>query len=309
MTRRVMPALVMCFIGLSLLPARAAKVYINEPRPFGHFIGDIVTRHIVVELEPGEVAVDPASIPRKGPVAYWLDLRDVSVDDKTDNGGRLSLGLEYQGFYSALQPKILEIPGFKLRVRSVGGSARNVSVPPARVMFSPLREIVPETKPDNPADEMRPDASAAALPERAYRIKALLAAVAVCLAGLLLAHRYSVFPFRTRRGRPFTRAARQIGWDIAEEDIDDDRYRELLLVIHRAIDETAGRRVLPTDLNEIATNFAAIDENRDHVEDFFNVSKVAFFSGRTSDAREKLPATNLKKLIVDLAAAERRLAV
>ncbi len=309
MTRAVMPAVVVCFIGLSLFPAHAAKVYIDEPRLFGHFIGDIITRRIIVELEPGGESVDPASIPRKGHVAYWLDLRDVNVDDKTDDAGRLSLDLEYQGFYSALQPKILEIPGFKLRVRSTEGSPRSVSVPPARVMFSPLREIVPETKPDNPAEEMRSDAAAIALPERAHGIKALLAAIAVCLSGLLLTHHYSVFPFRTRRSRPFTRAARQIAWDIAEDDMDDRRYRELLLVIHRAIDETVGRRVLPTDLNEVARNYAAIGENRTRVQEFFDASKVAFFSGRTSDARKELPATNLKRVIDDLASAERRFAI
>lgn len=309
MTRLIVHALAAYLFGFALSSAQAAKVYIEEPRPFGHFIGDVVTRHVTVELEPGEDRVLPASLPRKGPVAYWLELRDITVDNKTAEGGRLSMRLEYQGFYSALQPKVLEIPGFKLRVRSVGGEQSDLMVPAVKVMFSPLREIVPEEKPDDPADALRPDASATPLRERPHRLATLIAAVALGVLSLLLAHRYSVFPFGARRGRPFTRAAREFGRAMVVDDVDDDRYRELLLVMHRAIDEAAGRRVLPTDLNEIASSNAAIDEHRDRVEGFFNASKDAFFSGRTSDARESLPATNLKRLMDDLAAAERRLAI
>jgi len=309
MTRPIVASAVVILLGLALSPAHAAKVYIDEPRPFGHFIGEVVTRTVTVELDPGEESVLPASIPRKGPVAYWLELRDIWVDDKTADGGGLSMRLDYQGFYSALQPKVLDIPGFKLRVRSAGGELRAVTVPPAKVLYSPLREIVPEENPVVPADILRPDAMAAALPERPHRRSALLAAALVGLLALLLAHRYSLFPFGTRSGRPFTRAARAMRWTTANHEVDDHRYRELLLVVHRAIDEAAGRRVLLTDLDQIARTNAAIDEHRGRVAGFFKASRVAFFSGRTSEAREELPATELQELMDDLAAAERRLAV
>ncbi|GJE62541.1 hypothetical protein MPOCJGCO_4674 [Methylobacterium trifolii] len=70
--------------------------------------------------------IQRASLPRPGPVAYWLDLRAVAVEEtRQGDGNRIRLRLTYQSFYAALDARTLEMPGASLaRVTAKPGISR-----------------------------------------------------------------------------------------------------------------------------------------------------------------------------------------
>ncbi|GJE62540.1 hypothetical protein MPOCJGCO_4673 [Methylobacterium trifolii] len=108
---------------LSLLLAGAAQaqvrsVEVRSPRAFGYFLGDLVQAQADIVVDAG-FTIQRASLPRPGPVAYWLDLRAVAVEEtRQGDGNRIRLRLTYQSFYAALDARTLEMPGFAVTLAS-----------------------------------------------------------------------------------------------------------------------------------------------------------------------------------------------
>ncbi|MCZ7153695.1 hypothetical protein, partial [Salmonella enterica] len=65
-------------LALAPLPAAAQLrgVELRTPRAFGYFQGDLVQVQAEIRTDPGFTLQRP-SLPKPGPVTYWLDLRDV----------------------------------------------------------------------------------------------------------------------------------------------------------------------------------------------------------------------------------------
>ncbi|WP_204279057.1 hypothetical protein, partial [Klebsiella aerogenes] len=75
---------------------------------FGYFLGDLVETQVDILADPG-LRVQRASLPSPGPVTYWLDLREVAVEEANVGGAaRTRLRLTYQNFYAALDARSLE---------------------------------------------------------------------------------------------------------------------------------------------------------------------------------------------------------
>ena len=62
------------------MPAEAqiGSVVVRAPRPFGLFVGDRFDASVEIEAADG-FAPQAASLPKPGPLTYWLDLTAVSV--------------------------------------------------------------------------------------------------------------------------------------------------------------------------------------------------------------------------------------
>ncbi|MFD1355738.1 nonribosomal peptide synthetase MxaA, partial [Methylorubrum suomiense] len=85
----------------------------------------------------------------------------------------------------------------------------------------------------------------------------------------------------------------------------DARDREALLVLHRAVDATAGRRVLADDLPLFLDRHPAFRGQADDLARFFAASRRAFFGRETEAAARTLPLPEIETLLARLAAAER----
>lgn len=313
---RLVAAAIAC---LCLLPASALggieAVNVYEPRGFGYFLGDVVERRVEV-VTTGETELFVSSLPRPGALTYWLDL--VAIDHKLRRAGARTITditLKYQVFYSALEAKRLEIPAFPLRFKGAGGGdansdagEREAAVPALEIIVSPLREIVlgdvmPE-KTKEIADILRPDARPQ--PIRMRRTELLLggslAALAASVLGLLW--HYAKWPFGSRAGRPFTRADQRIR-RLDLRDGDDHGYRESLLILHRAFDDSFGRRVFASDVAAFLAKRPGFSGLAPRLKAFFETSRLYFFSGARGAAAEKLPADAIRQLAADLAREER----
>jgi len=274
-----------------------------EPRAFGYFLGDVVRREVRLDLAPG-AKLERGTLPRPGPVNYWLELRAVDVDENAASGGtRVRIKLSYQAFYSALDPRQLEIPGFVLSIVSDAGSER-ARVPPFNFVMSPLREIFPGKESDAKSVLLRPDLTPQRVSTANARTAIVIAAPIGLVALILLAMHYAWWPFHRRPGRPFTEAARFLRSN-APNLIGDGGYRAALLKMHRAFDRAAGHRVLPDDLGDFLKTHPQFASLTGDIDRLFGASRAAFYANDVSKARAQMPIEDLTQLGSRLGAIER----
>lgn len=280
-----------------LAAAEQPAVHMTEPRGFGYFVGDTLTRTAEVAVSQGE-QFSPASLPAAGQLAYWLELRNVETDETTRGGVRhLSLRLTYQMFYVPIDTRRLVIPASNVEI--TGGAAnRIVTVPAFTLLASPIREIYPEKSGETTATFLKDDATAQRLPTAWARTAALLSALASILALVLLAYHRAWWPFHKRAARPFTEAARTVASH-------RQSYAAALIALHRAFDRAQGERLLAADVDRFFVLRPEQTAARGDVERFFAASRTFFFAGDAVAAEAALPRSALERLAHDLAVNER----
>jgi mxaA protein len=301
--------LALVFLLMSAPPyARAAQpqavVTASEPREFGYFVGDVFRRDIDI-VAPDPYRLDSASQPKPRRLNYWLELRDATVTETRLTGGRrYHLVLDYQTFYVPLSPTRLTVPEVQLRF-SAGDDSVEAEVPPFSFTMSPLREVQPEQPEEGPAGYLRPDAVPRIQSARAARTGFSAGLVAFLLGLVLLAYHRAWWPFRARPHRPFTRAESAIRRRLAH-GADPDTYRHGLLDLHRAFDQSAGRRLLAEDVPEFLAAHREFQSLREEISRFFASSRRAFFGSDPEGAAETMPFGAVAELGARLSEVERR---
>ncbi|WP_284246793.1 nonribosomal peptide synthetase MxaA, partial [Methylobacterium haplocladii] len=277
-----MRRLALLLLALIALPgslqAQVRSVEVRTLRPFGYFVGDLVRVQVDIMVDDG-FTVQAASLPQPGPITYWLDLRDIAVEETAeDDARRIRLHLTYQSFYAALDARTLEIPGFALTVasdRKDGVTSAKAQVPAWSINVSPLREIQPPPRED-PTEYMRPDGRTAPLEVApSLRWAGVFAGLAL-LALAVLARDRAWGPFGRRRGRAFAGVQRNLRTLVRRPD-HEAAYREALIALHRGLDETDGRRVLADDLPAFLDRHPAYRQQESGLARFFTASRLAFF--------------------------------
>jgi mxaA protein len=301
-------------LGATPACAGIAAVNVYEPRAFGYFIGDTLERHVQVITTDGTELFTEA-LPHPGPLTYWLDL--VSVDQKTgESGGRKTydITLKYQTFYSALEATKVEIPAVPLKFSEAkdnspkaGLSAPTASIPAFKFLMSPIRDIVLQSL--NPGenteigDVLRPDVKARTISTNSTLKLLAISFIALVLSAAGLLRHYAKWPFARRPGRPFTIADRKIG-DL-DEGNRDLAYRDSLIILHRAFDDSVGRRVFAADVPELLKQRHQLAKLTPSLHRFFESSRLYFFSQDRSAAEANFPIEDLRRLASDLARQER----
>ncbi|MDI4655292.1 nonribosomal peptide synthetase MxaA [Xanthobacter autotrophicus] len=292
----------MCLAAASV---RAATVELFAPRPFGYFLGDLITLEAVVTLDPG-FRLEPGSLPRPRPVTYWLDLRRAELADLPQVNGarRYRLTLTYQTFYAPLETRGLDIPAVPLTARD-GDHVLNLTVPAWSFASSPLRSLIAGGGANPMA--LQPDIAPRPHPlrtdlRRAGGAAALSLACALGLAGLR-----GWGPFGRRRP-PFSAAARDMRRMLAAPPA-AEAYSKALLRLHRAFDAAAGRRLLADDVPDFLAAAPHLATAADTIARFFHASRVAFFGQGPDAAMAEMAPEALLSLARRLAVAERKGAV
>lgn len=299
--------LLLILLGASVTAqAQVRAVEIRTPRPFGYFLGDLVRAQVDLVVEPGFTVQRP-SLPQPGALTYWLDLRDVAVTQSASGDGRrIRIDLTYQNFYAALDARTLEIPGFTVTLvdeTDRGATTAKAEVPPWSFNISPLREIQPPTR-DDPRTYLRPDGQASPRDPRPLLMGAAGSAFLALLALAELARDRTWWPFGARRSRPFGVAARHIR-ALARRADPDSAYGEALMALHRAVDSTAGRRVLADDLDGVLARRPAFQREAAALSRFFEASRQTFFGPGPEAGRRMVPLRDVAALARRLAQAER----
>jgi mxaA protein len=284
--------------------ARAPVLSVSDTRPFGYFIGDAIHREVVLRLAPGDV-LDTASLPRPGPLNYWLELSTADLSTGSEGDDTLyRLSLVYQTFYAPLDTRALVIPAFELKV--TGAQDSEVNVPAFSFLMSPIRQLFTDKgQSSDTVTKLRPDLAAPR--EATGRERTLMLVSGLFALGALagLAWHNAWWPFHRRPARPFTDAARFLRTNAARLQ-GASGYRAALLKLHRAFDLAAGRRVLADDVAEFLRQHPEFAPYSGEVERLFASSRQAFFANEVDQARTAMPLPALAELSTRLSAAERR---
>ncbi|OCC05474.1 hypothetical protein BA190_08650 [Labrys sp. WJW] len=277
-------------------------IAIKADRDIGYFVGDLM--HVSVEFVVAEnTALDRASLPRPGPINYWLDLRSIGFkEERVGEGVRYDLALVYQNFYNALDARQLEIPSFRIVLTQAGKSVP-IDIPAWAIGVSPLREVVPPQK-DDPKDYLRADRGA---PQRSIRPYWTAAAVFIGLAFLALVGllwRLCWWPFQPRPSQAFIRAAKRVR-QLRRERGGDPAYLQALQALHKGIDQTDGTSIFAEDLDLFVTRHPTYLPLKASLAKFFSASRLAFFGTEASGAQIDLPFDAVDDLARQLARIER----
>ena len=270
--------------GAEAAPAPAAAV-VEQPRPFGHVVGDVLTQRVLL------VADRPASASLPGPqrLSAWLERRTARVERAAD--GRRWLVVDYQLVNAPQSLATVRIPAWRL----AGDATQPALLVPAWPVG--VSAITARAAPGTSAWQLRPDRPAPAIATRPLRLRLALAAAALAAwlaawAGWLAWRRW-----RDAMTQPFAAASRALRRV-------DDGHPSAWRALHEAFDRTAGEVLRVSTLPRLFERTPQFEPLRDRIEAFYAQSAARFFGD--AQARPGADAASPRALCRDLRRIERR---
>jgi mxaA protein len=260
---------------LLTLRAAAAKggpsLEVVEPRAFGYTVGDVLQRRVLLQL-PAGWALDLSSLPQTRRPGQALELRAARLDGR-------ELRLDYQVFLAPTDVRTLEIPPLQLRLAGPAGE-QFLRLDAWPVTVAPLVPI--EVSPRTGLGKMRPDTPPPPVSTETRRLRLALYAAALVLVSGYLVHVYVGLPWWGRLQRPFAQAWRSLRRLPAAAS--GPQQREALLILHRALNASAGEVVFESGLADFIARQPRFAPLHDRLADFFRHSHDEFFAGRGGQA-------------------------
>jgi mxaA protein len=269
----------------SPVPAAAA---VEQPRAFGHVLGDVLTQRIL--LQSGDQDVGTIAMPSTGRIGVWFERRNPRIE--TDAEGRRWMAIDYQITNAPQTLTTIALPALALISRS--GAA--LQVPEWPVSVSPLTPQTAFATGDLQA--LRPDRQARAAAVAPLRRQMTWALGLLALTLLAWFGWWQWRNWREAARLPFARAWSEMQRSKTIE-IDDNAHAWLCL--HRALNETAGQVVHAGSLPGLLARAPHLQPLKPQLERFYQHSGERFFASYAADAR--FPLLDLCR---ELYRAERR---
>ena len=249
----------------------------HDPRAYGYFVGDIVTRRIDLQI-PAGLQLDQESLPRVGRQGQALELRRADWDSR-----HATLTMDYQVFIAPREVRTLEMPPVSLRFNGTP-RAQTLRIEAWPVTVAPLVPV--EASPRNGLGELRPDAAAPLIDTRFVKGRLVVYGVVAALLLAYLAHVYLALPWWARRARPFGRAYGELRGLSASSS--PEQVRAGMQALHQALNLTAGQVLFEKDIAAFVVAHPRFGPMQAEWADFFQRSRRAFFGDAldaTVDAR------------------------
>jgi mxaA protein len=284
-----------CFAAIFPAHAQVVSVqFLTPTRDFGYFVGDVLSTDAIITVAPGTV-LDMRSLPVPGPLKGGIELRRIDAQQAAEGEPpRIRIHAEYQNFVAPEQVTAAELPGFAVQF-TAGPAHATARIPAFAFHVSPLR-VAQRSVAD--AGDLRPNRAIPPLPEAGLAARFTASLILALAFFLSLASGRGWLPGPRGAKRPFALAASRIA-RLSADAHSAARYLEM----HRAFDATAGRRVLPRDLDDFLSNHPHFADLRQDIAAFFRASESRFF------ARETAPepaGADIAKLAKSLRRRERR---
>lgn len=254
-----------------------AVVRTDEPRAYGHAVGDVIERLVDLDVPAGRRIADDAW-PRPGRVDAWFELRDSA---RLERSAGWTLRLRYQLINAPRKVATLALPPLRLALLDAQGAPtkETLDVPEWPVSASPLTAEVVLSRAG--LDVMQPDIAPAPEPvvPIAWRLALWSALAALALAALAL-RRWPRLAF-WRRDAPFrdaladlARLAREARRAPADAHARGAACRRL----HAAFDRSAGCALFAQKLDALYTRRPQFAPLAGEIEAFYAASRRAFFA-------------------------------
>ena len=235
---------------------------IEQPRDFGHFVGDVLVQRVFVDAGDSLEAKD---LPPPDRVSQWFERRASRLEH--DSQGRTWLVIEYQLINSPSITRYASLPALRLRLKS----GRTVEIPQWPVSMSPLVVSDGSSNPPPLRDDHVP-VSVPAAPIRRQAFAWLLAASALTVTwGLWLLWRNR----RDAESLPFASTYRLLSnLSSAGAASGPDAW----IAMHRALNIVAGRVIHQESLSALFDRAPELEPLRAEIQRFYTVSSARFFS-------------------------------
>ncbi|MBX9715077.1 MAG: hypothetical protein K2X42_00650, partial [Burkholderiaceae bacterium] len=269
-------------LSVALADARDAaswEVRIDEPRPYGHSVGDIVRRQVVVDIAPG-YSLDEATLPVVGRHGVPIELRRLTHHQGRAGGGqRLEMTLEYQVLISPREVRTFELPPIVLGFKG-GPRPQDVRIDAWPLTVSPLVPV--EVSPRRGLGDLQPDAAPPLIDTGAgpWRLAGYGVLAMPGLAYLALV--YLGLPWFGRRRRPFNiawRALKALPRQPSAEPMSPQQRRVAFQRLHEALNQTAGEVVFEHSIERFVAGQPHFVGLRGDLALFFQRSRAEFFGG------------------------------
>jgi mxaA protein len=252
---RIACAMAALFVATSAFPAATAVV--EQPRPFGYVVGDVMTQRVLLEIGGQELA--PAALPKAERVNVWLERRSARIETLPD--GHRWLAIDYQVINAPQSLTTVNLPAFELQGAPDGATLRIAAWPISVNALTSGGSI--ELRPDRPAPAI---ATAPIRRQIAIWSSAFLLVLAAWPGWLAWRN------WRAAAARPFAHALREMRHL-------DGTAPEAWRALHRAFDQTAGRVVQSSTLPALFERVPQLQSLRPEIERFFAQSRELFFGG------------------------------
>lgn len=257
------------FFGLPLQAqdSETIRSNIEQPRPYGYVVGDIVEQTIILEA-PSSYGIDIESLPKIGRVNGWLERRLADQRQSASrHGKRHEIRLRYQLMKAPTEVTMVPLPELAITF-SDAGKPVNHHIPAWPVTVAPL---TPEfVLASDGLEEMRPSAPAPLIPTGGLSMRVASYVVGLSLIFLYALYRRFGVPFLARNNGPFARALRRL------------RRRgptgDAMQALHRAFDETAGASVVTSSLETFLRTHPQFANHGNAIREFFHRSERQFFA-------------------------------
>jgi mxaA protein len=248
--------------------AASLEARVEQPRSFGHVIGDLVTQRVL--LDAGGKEFVPAELPATGRAGVWFERRAVRID--ADARGRRWLTVTWQIMNSPRALTVATLPAWKLKSRN---SNDELSVPEWPMSLAPLTPEEPFARAG--LGGLRPDRAATPIPlapiQRGFAIGVAGFILCLCAWGGWWLWR----GWRASSQQPFAVACREM-------KTADDGAPEAWHALHRAFDRTAGRAVRQESIDLLFQRAPQFLPMRASIERFYAQSGARFFGGQTPES-------------------------
>lgn len=286
-------------------------------RDNGYTLGDMIAMHVEFNLAKGLV-FDLNSVPLKGPVNNWLDLRNVAmVEAKNGDGGsKISIDFTWQIFGTVEHAQTLKIPAIQLQTippteNTKGEPAKNdaakaannkalvkpliISIPAQSFNLSP---VLPPTVTEN---WHRPHAPPLRFNERTPLTFAITSLGLSLLCGVIWLWLQDKISWLPRNPGPITQLARQL----RQQNIGQVFTAENLRTIHAGLARAAGQSLYPNTLANLFDNSPYLRAEKPAITQFFNASWQIFYEKNANANASNISVTDTLRWINRAAMAER----
>lgn len=229
----------------------SAPATVEQPRPFGYVVGDIVTQRVLLPFEPSDLPV----VQR---VSIWFERRAPRIETASD--GRRWLVVDYQLINSPPKLTSISLPAWQIEDKA---QSTQLTIPAAPISVSPL---IPEAA----SAELRPDREVSIIDTAATRMSLFVWSIALAVTLAAWLSWAQLRNWRDSHNRPFARALREVQ-RIGET------APEAWQALHRAFDQTAGRVLQIETLPALFERAPYLQPQRADIERFFAQSNERFF--------------------------------
>lgn len=281
------------WLALALTAGTAAASTVQQPRAFGHVIGDVLTQRVLLEQD-GQ-SLQPAALPAAARIDLWLERRPPRIE--SDAEGRRWLAIDYQVINAPRALTAISLPALGIAT----ASGVPLALPAWAVSIGPLTPV--DVLGEGDLQLLRPDRPVAPLPTYAAEQQMKLSLLALLA---VIAAWFGWWAWRNRREAqqlPFASAWREL------RRIGDPASPEAWRVVHRALNRSAGRVVHGASLPQLLADAPYLRPLQPRLEDFYRESTRRFFAesaGAPTAPTARQAAYPLKPLCRALRDAEKR---